>query len=166
MSRRHHRRVMRNLLMKRPAHANLPSHRDFRLARYRGGDSRASLRHARCGREAACRGHRTAALAVYVVRYGKQAVAVGSMFVDGPLAYLAFAATSPAFRRRGAQGALMHKRIDIALALGCTLIATETGTPLHAAEPNPSYQNMLRFGFAPAGIRENYGPPGTQWNRG
>lgn len=103
---------------------------------------------------------------VYVVRHREQAVAVGGMFVDGPLAYLAFAATSPAFRRRGAQGALMQKRIDKALALGCSLIATETGTPLHAAEPNPSYQNMLRFGFVPAGIRENYGPPGAQWNRG
>jgi GNAT superfamily N-acetyltransferase len=103
---------------------------------------------------------------VYVVRHGIQMVAVGGMFVEGPLAYLAFAATSPAFRRRGAQGALMQKRIDTALALGCTLIATETGTPLHAAEPNPSYQNMLRFGFVPVGIRENYGPPGTQWNRG
>ena len=102
---------------------------------------------------------------VYVVRDGKQLVAVGALYVDAPLACLVFAATDPAYRRRGAQGALMQRRIETACARGCTLITTETGTPLDADEPNPSYQNMLRFGFRPIATRENYGPPGTQWNR-
>ncbi|MEX0958858.1 MAG: GNAT family N-acetyltransferase [Burkholderiales bacterium] len=102
---------------------------------------------------------------VYVVRDGKRLVAVGGLYLERPLAYLVFAATDPTYRRRGAQAALMQKRIETACARGCTLITTETGTPLHADEPNPSFQNMLRFGFHPTATRENYGLPGTQWNR-
>lgn len=102
---------------------------------------------------------------VNVMHDAGKPVSAGALYIDGPLAYLAFAATLPAYRRRGAQGVLMRRRIASAISRGCTLITTETGTPLHAAEGNPSYQNMLRFGFRPAGVRENYGPPGSQWHR-
>lgn len=89
-------------------------------------------------------------------------VAAGVSFVDGSAATLLFAATDPAFRRRGAQGALMARRVAHALDRGCRLIATETGEKVDG-EVNHSERNMRRCGFRVVGIRENYAPGGTRW---
>jgi len=61
--------------------------------------------------------------------------------------------------RGGAQA-----RIEAAVAAGCDYIATETGFPLTADEPSPSYHNMLWAGFRPLSIRDNYAPKGTRWD--
>jgi GNAT superfamily N-acetyltransferase len=90
-------------------------------------------------------------------------LAVGALFVDGQIGEvgaLAFAATAPAARGRGAQPALIARRVEAAAALGCAWVASETGLPI-ADEPNPSYRNFLRAGFVVAHRRENYAPPGT-----
>jgi GNAT superfamily N-acetyltransferase len=73
-------------------------------------------------------------------------VAAGALFVEGDVGWLGMAGTLPFHRRRGAQGALMVRRIADAIALGCTTIATETG--ILPGRPNPSLDNMLRCGFA------------------
>jgi N-acetylglutamate synthase-like GNAT family acetyltransferase len=94
---------------------------------------------------------------------GEIAGAAGMFVDDANVAYLAFAATRPELRRNGAQRALLHARIDAAIVAGCDYIATETGFPLTADEPSPSYHNMLWAGFRPLSIRDNYAPPGTRW---
>jgi GNAT superfamily N-acetyltransferase len=102
---------------------------------------------------------------VLVAELDAQVVGAAGLFVDGEMAYLAFAATRPKFRRLGTQRALMQARINLASEAGCSWIATETGFPLTADEPNPSYHNMLWAGFRPVEIRDNYSPPSTQWKR-
>jgi ribosomal protein S18 acetylase RimI-like enzyme len=96
----------------------------------------------------------------YLAWAGKEPVALGVLFVHGQIGALEGAATLPAFRGRGAQSALMARRIVDAAALGCRWLVTETGedTPDH---PNPSYRNMLRAGFQLVYHRPNwvYFPP-------
>lgn len=94
----------------------------------------------------------------YIAWSGDQPAAVGAMFVQGEVGWLGVAATLPTFRRRGAQGALMTRRIQDGAALGCRWFVTETGqdTP---EKPNASYRNMRRLGFVDAYHRPNYMNP-------
>lgn len=94
----------------------------------------------------------------YIAWSADQPAAVGAMFVQGEIGWLGVAATLPTFRRRGAQGALMARRIREGAAEGCRWFVTETGedTP---ARPNPSYRNMRRLGFVDAYHRPNYMNP-------
>lgn len=91
----------------------------------------------------------------YLAFDGETPVAGGALFVKGDVGWLGIASTLPAHRRRGAQGALMARRIHDAAELGCRWVVTETGedTP---EQPNPSYHNMLRSGFVLAYQRPNY----------
>lgn len=82
-------------------------------------------------------------------------VATGSLLLRGELACLVNGATLATDRRRGAQGALMVRRVRDALALGCRWISTETGEDT-ADHPNASYRNMVRTGFQLAYLRPNY----------
>lgn len=100
---------------------------------------------------------------VYVAETDQQIVAAAGMFSEGEIAYCAFAATRPEFRNRGAQRALLRARIDEAVDAGAHWITTETGFPLAADEPQPSYRNLLHAGFRPVAIRDNYGRPGATW---
>jgi GNAT superfamily N-acetyltransferase len=101
---------------------------------------------------------------VFLAELDGEAAGVGGMFIDGNMAHLAFAATRPQLRGRGAQRAVLHARIAAAIAAGCDFIATETGFPLTADEPSPSYHNMLWANFRPLSIRDNYAPPETRWD--
>ncbi len=91
----------------------------------------------------------------YLAFDGEQAVATGALFVRGEVGWLGVGGTLPSHRRRGGQQALMARRIEDALRLGCRWLITETGedTP---DNPNPSYRNMLRLGFILAYQRPNY----------
>ena len=100
---------------------------------------------------------------VFVAELAGETIATAGMFAEGDTAYLAFAATRASFRRRGAQRALMQARLNLAHETGHRWIATETGFPLAADEPSPSYHNMLWAGFRPVAIRDNYAPLGTEW---
>ena len=86
-----------------------------------------------------------------------RAAAVGALFVHGDVGWLGIGATLPAYRRRGAQGALMARRIADGADLGCRWFASETGQDL-PDKPNPSFHNMLRTGFRVAYHRPNYMP--------
>lgn len=100
---------------------------------------------------------------IFIAELAGEVAGVAAMFVEDTLAYCAFAATRPTLRGNGAQRALLHARIEAAIAAGCDYIATETGFPLTADEPSPSYHNMLWAGFRPLSIRDNYAPQGTRW---
>ena len=101
---------------------------------------------------------------VFVAEIGGEIAGTAGLYVEGEVAYHAFAATRPELRRRGAQRALLQTRINAASEAGCRWIATETGFPLAADESNPSYQNMLWAGFRPVAIRDNYAPAGARWS--
>jgi hypothetical protein len=102
---------------------------------------------------------------IFIAEVGSEPIAAGGLYVGGETAYLAFAATRPEWRRHGAQQALIHARMQAAVHAGCRWMASETGFPLTADEPSPSYQNMLRVGLRPVAIRDNYAPAGTEWKR-
>jgi GNAT superfamily N-acetyltransferase len=89
-------------------------------------------------------------------------VGVAALFVRDGIASLAGAATVPSHRRRGIQGALMVRRIRMALDLGCTVIAGETGVAV-SGQPNSSCNNMLRCGLDVVGTIRNFAPPETSW---
>ena len=84
-------------------------------------------------------------------------VAAGVLFVRDGIGYLNFAATAPSHRRKGAQRALLAARIDAARELGCTQLFTETGEAV-PGDPQHSYHNIERAGFAPAYRIDNYAP--------
>ena len=82
-------------------------------------------------------------------------VACAAMFTRDGLSWLGLGGTLASHRRRGAQGALMARRIRDAAALGSHWVITETGedTPTH---PNPSFRNMMRAGFTLAYQQTNW----------
>jgi len=86
---------------------------------------------------------------------GDRVVATGALHVAGGGGWLGFASTLPECRGRGAQGALIARRVADAARLGCDLVVTETmqQTP---ERPVASYRNMLRLGFTEAYHRPNY----------
>jgi ribosomal protein S18 acetylase RimI-like enzyme len=94
---------------------------------------------------------------VQVARSGDAAVAVGLLHVRGDVGYLAGGATDPAFRRRGAQGALVTERVRRALERGCLWLTAETGEDV-PGDPQHSLHNMRRAGFEIVGSRSNYAP--------
>jgi hypothetical protein len=91
----------------------------------------------------------------YMAFDSDEPAAVGALFVRGKIGWLGLGGTLSTHRRRGAQGALMARRIRDAIALGCEWIISETGEDV-PERPNPSYHNMLRTGFHLAYQRPNY----------
>lgn len=91
----------------------------------------------------------------YLAFDGDQAVATGALNLRDHIGWLGVGSTLPSHRRRGAQGALMARRVRDGISLGCRWLVTETGEDL-PARPNPSYHNMLRTGFTLAYQRLNY----------
>jgi len=91
----------------------------------------------------------------YVAYDGDIPAAAGALYIRDEIGWLGIGGTLPAYRNRGAQGAIMAARIRAASDAGCKWIITETGedTP---DNPNPSYHNMLRTGFKLAYLRANY----------
>lgn len=92
---------------------------------------------------------------------GDRPAGTGTLFVKGGLASVDFGATAPAFRRRGSQGALLARRIEYALELGCTRMFTCTGEAVEG-DPQHSYGNILKCGFTEDYVRANYAPPRSQ----
>ena len=91
----------------------------------------------------------------YVAYADDEPAAIGSMYVGDGVAALFNGATLPQYRRRGGQGAIMARRIQDGIAMGCEWLTTETGEDLPEAR-NPSYHNMLRTGFQLAYLRPTY----------
>ena len=87
-----------------------------------------------------------------------RAAGTGAMFVHRGLAWLDYAATSPEFRRRGSQGAVLAARLEKARELGCRRVYTCTGVAA-PGDPQHSFHNILKSGFRTGEIRSNFAPP-------
>jgi GNAT superfamily N-acetyltransferase len=88
---------------------------------------------------------------------GDTPAGIGALYERDGIATVEFGATAPAFRGRGSQGALLARRLERALDLGCREIFTTTGVAV-PGDPQHSYKNILRMGFREDYVRENWGP--------
>ena len=91
----------------------------------------------------------------YLAFEGDDPIAGATMFVLGEGAWFGLAATAPRARRRGAQTALLNRRLRDAYRLGCRWVSADT-QPETAASPNPSLRNMGRVGFEILYYRPKY----------
>jgi len=91
----------------------------------------------------------------YVVEDGGQVMATAAFYEWSQLAWFDFAATREVFRRRGAQRALLDKRLSDAKARGCRGVVVEAAEPAKDKD-TPSYRNLLRLGFEDLYRRPNY----------
>ena len=83
-------------------------------------------------------------------------IATGAFYSNGEgSAWIDFAATLPEYRGRGAQSALLSRRIRDAAELGCRRFVVETAEDT-AERDSPSFRRVLAFGFRPAYVRPNY----------
>ena len=81
-------------------------------------------------------------------------VAIAALCIFEDLGYLTAAATAERHRQRGAQQALIAKRVERAEQIGCSFMVSET---LYMLEH--SYRNLQRAGFREAYEKEVY-----EWN--
>jgi len=91
----------------------------------------------------------------YCAYAGDVPAAAGSLYVSDGIGALFNGGTLPEYRRRGGQGAIMARRIQKGITLGCRWFTTETGEDKPEA-PNPSYHNMIRTGFQLVYLRPTY----------
>jgi ribosomal protein S18 acetylase RimI-like enzyme len=77
---------------------------------------------------------------LYVAYVDGEPAGAGALTIDGTLGHLTNAATIPALRGRGAQTALIRRRIRDAAAAGCSSISTGTSDP-------SSRRNLERAGL-------------------
>ena len=82
-------------------------------------------------------------------------VATAGMFIDGEYAWLDFASTLPGFRGKGAQTALISRRLQDGYDAGCRYFTVETAEQKPGRD-SPSFRNIGRAGFALAYLRPNY----------
>lgn len=94
----------------------------------------------------------------YVVYDGEEPAGAAALYIHDSAGYLCFAATRPEHRRKGAQSALLDRRVRDAAKAGCKELFTETGERI-PMKPSNSYRNILRYGFAEAYLRPNYLSP-------
>ncbi|MGI8892669.1 MAG: GCN5 family acetyltransferase, partial [Bacteroidia bacterium] len=73
----------------------------------------------------------------------------------GDYAWFCFADTMPGYRAKGAQTALISKRIEAANEAGCKHIFVETADD-KGGNPSPSGRNLMRMGFRQLYKRPNY----------
>ena len=86
---------------------------------------------------------------------GDEQAAAAGVYIDEGVGYLGFAATLAEHRGKGAQNALLAKRIEHARAAGCDVLVTETGERRDDL-PSNSYRNILRAGFAEVAVHANW----------
>jgi GNAT superfamily N-acetyltransferase len=89
---------------------------------------------------------------------GDRPVGTGALFVAGDTAWTDWGATAPAARGRGVQLSLLAHRVRTALDMGVGHLFTCTGEAV-PGEPQHSYANILRCGFAEGVLRPNFAPP-------
>jgi GNAT superfamily N-acetyltransferase len=91
----------------------------------------------------------------YVARVDGETQACAAMLIQEDVAEFGIAATLEPARGRGAQRALLHRRIVDAAAAGCRTLFVETGERV-PDRPFASYKNILRAGFEEAYLRPNW----------
>ena len=94
---------------------------------------------------------------LYLAYEGETPIASGASFVRYGVAWLGIDTTLPDYRGRGAQTALINRRIRDGSARRLKGFAAETGQPAAGHEAShTSYMNYRRAGFAKAYVRPNY----------
>jgi ribosomal protein S18 acetylase RimI-like enzyme len=89
---------------------------------------------------------------LYVGRLNGQPAAAATLYLKDGVGYLADATTSPAFRRRGFQSALLRRRISDAAAAGADIVFS-------GASPfSTSHRNMERIGMRVQFMRSLWTP--------
>jgi GNAT superfamily N-acetyltransferase len=91
----------------------------------------------------------------YLALDGDRAVATAALFLAPAGGWLGWAVTRPEHRRRGAQTALVARRVADARSAGCRLVTVETAVDA-AEHPAPSYRTMQRCGFHLLYVRTAY----------
>jgi ribosomal protein S18 acetylase RimI-like enzyme len=91
----------------------------------------------------------------YLAYDGTEPVAAGAMYLSGAAAWFGFAATASTHRKRGAQSALVVRRLADARAAGCTSVSVETAED-SVVKDAPSFRNLRRLGFEVAYTRPNF----------
>jgi GNAT superfamily N-acetyltransferase len=92
---------------------------------------------------------------MYLAWDGETPIACAALFVDGEVGWFGFAATVEAWRRRGAQSALILRRLADARAQGCRRVVVETAED-RPEKPAPSFRNLVRLGFEVCYPRPNW----------
>jgi GNAT superfamily N-acetyltransferase len=93
---------------------------------------------------------------LYLAYDGETPIASGAAFVQYGVAWFGIDATLPDYRRRGAQTALINRRIEDGRAARLVGFTAETGQPPAGQEAaHTSYSNYTRAGFTPAYARAN-----------
>ena len=82
----------------------------------------------------------------YLAFDGATPISVGSLRVDGRVAWLGGGATLTGWRGRGAHAALIAARLRRAARRGCIWAWAETALPV-PGRPQGSFRNLLRLGF-------------------
>ncbi len=91
----------------------------------------------------------------YLVYDGHRPIAGAALYVKGQMAWCGLGATIEGDRRRGAQGALLARRLSDAAADGCEWVTADTLAET-AERASQSYRNMTRAGFTTLYDRPNY----------
>ena len=91
----------------------------------------------------------------YLAFEGDTPIASGAMYLAGSAAWFSFAATDAAYRKRGAQQALIVRRLHDAADAGCKWVSVETAEDTVTRDA-PSFRNLRRLGFEVAYKRPNY----------
>jgi hypothetical protein len=90
----------------------------------------------------------------YLAYDGPHPVACGALYPDSRWAWMGIDATLPAYRGRGAQTALIDRRITDGVAAGVKGFTAETGQP-SKVQSSHSYQNYQRANFRKSYVRPN-----------
>ena len=91
----------------------------------------------------------------YLAMEEGEPIGAAAMYVAGRAAWFGFAATVEARRGRGAQTALVTRRMADAAREGCTWVSVETAEQTPDREA-PSFRNLTRLGFEVTYVRPNY----------
>jgi GNAT superfamily N-acetyltransferase len=91
----------------------------------------------------------------YLAYDGNTPVATASLYVKDDCGWLSFASTLSDYRGRGAQSAMIAKRIQDAAELGCKVLTVETAEETEEKR-SQSLQNIQKMGFEVAFIRPNF----------
>lgn len=91
----------------------------------------------------------------YLAYDGATAIATAAMYLTKDSAWFGFAATDAEHRKRGAQRALVLRRLGDAAAAGCRSVSVETAED-NVHKDAPSFRNLKRLGFDVAYLRPNY----------
>jgi GNAT superfamily N-acetyltransferase len=91
----------------------------------------------------------------YLAYDSNKPVATASLYVKDDCGWLSFASTLAEYRKKGAQSALIAKRIQDAAELGCKVLTVETAEDAEEKR-SQSLLNIQKMGFEAAFIRPNF----------